>query len=221
VRIVSASDTHLFHRDLAVPDGDVFIHAGDLCRIGTLDELADAAAWIRSLPHETKIVVAGNHDWAFAREAQAARDILGPGILYLEDSGAVVDGVRFWGSPWQPEFMGWAFNLPRGPALAAKWALIPTGLDVLVTHGPPRGIGDRSAVGREGCDDLRERVRVARPRLHIFGHIHEDGGVWEAGGTMSANVTTDCCLRPPTVIDYDAQAREARAVSVPPRRSEP
>lgn len=219
MRIVSTSDTHLFHRELPVPDGDIFVHAGDLCRMGSLEELADAAAWICSLPHETKIVVAGNHDWAFAREPEAARALLGSAVVYLEDADATIGGVRFWGSPWQPEFMGWAFNLARGPALAARWALIPTDLDVLVTHGPPLGIGDRTAVGgRQGCADLFERTRAARPRIHLFGHLHEDGGLWSIDGTVYANVTADYCLRPPTIIDYDPTTREVTPVSVPPAR---
>ena len=50
--------------------------------------------------------------------------------------------MQVWGSPWQPEFCGWAFNLRRGEACAAKWRLIPTATDVLVTHGPPLGHGD-------------------------------------------------------------------------------
>jgi Icc-related predicted phosphoesterase len=98
--------------------------------------------------------------------------------------------VRFWGSPWQPEYLGWAFNLPRGEALAAKWALIPDGTDVLITHGPPRGIGDwLGQDGRGGCADLLTAVRRVRPLLHLFGHIHQDGGFWQADGVSFANVT--------------------------------
>ena len=130
MRLVAVADTHLYHGDLRVPDGDVFIHAGDLCRGGRLAELEDAARWIGGLPHALKVVVAGNHDWCFAREPAEARAVLGAGVVYLEDSGHDAAGLRFWGSPWQPEYGGWAFNLPRGPALAEKWARIPAGLDV-------------------------------------------------------------------------------------------
>ena len=50
-----------------------------------------------------------------------------------------MEGVKVYGSPWQPWFGGWAFNLERGPDIAAKWALIPDDTDVLLTHGPPAG----------------------------------------------------------------------------------
>ena len=219
MRIVAVADTHLFHRALAVPDGDMFVHAGDMCRGGDLVELRAAADWINSLPHRHKVIVAGNHDWAFAREPGAARAMF-RGAHYLQDAEVTLDGVRFYGSPWQPEFCGWAFNLHRGPELAAIWAKIPRGIDVLVTHGPPHGYGDRTTeTARAGCADLRLRVAEIQPRLHLFGHIHQDGGMWRDGATTFANVTTWECARAPTVFDVDAGAVDA--VVVPPREGRP
>jgi predicted phosphohydrolase len=182
MRIVAVADTHLFHEDFKVfPPGDLFIHVGDLLRRGSLDELRTGAAWLRSLPYRHKVVVAGNHDWCFARDLPRSLELLGPEIVYLQDSETIIDGVRIWGSPWQPEYNNWAFNLPRGQPLAEKWRLIPEGIDVLVTHGPPHGIGDRSGMNeREGCEDLLARVRQVRPVLHLFGHIHQDGGCWRS-----------------------------------------
>lgn len=214
MRIVAVADTHLFHDQLVVPDGDVFIHAGDMCRHGDLAELRIAARWIGGLPHRHKVIVAGNHDWAFAREPGAARAMF-TGAHYLEDAEVTIEGMRFYGSPWQPAFHDWAFNVPRGAALAAVWAKIPRGLDVLITHGPPDGIGDRTAMAqRTGCADLRRRVVAIEPRLHLFGHIHQDGGAWQLGATMFANVTTWECERAPTVFDLDAGA--VQPVSIPP-----
>lgn len=202
MRIVAVADTHTFEQDLAgIPDGDVFVHAGDLLRGGTLEELEGVAAWIRALPHRHKIVVAGNHDWCFLRRRGEAEAMLGDAI-YLEDSGCVIEGLRFWGSPWQPSYNDWAYNLPRGEALAERWALIEEGTDVLITHGPPKGIGDRGPYPkRAGCEALAERVRELRPRLHIFGHIHQDGGLWERDGTAYLNATTWECERPASVVD--------------------
>lgn len=214
MRIVAVADTHLFHDQLAVPDGDVFVHAGDMCRLGDLAELQLAAAWVASLPHRHKVIVAGNHDWAFAREPGAARAMF-PGMHYLQDAEVAIDGLRFYGAPWQPAYNDWAFNLPRGKALAAAWAKIPPGIDVLVTHGPPDGIGDRSGISRRaGCADLRRRVAKVEPRLHLFGHIHQDGGAWQLGATTFANVTTWECERAPTV--FDVERGTITPVAVPP-----
>ena len=216
MRIVAVADTHLFHDELVVPEGDVFVHAGDMCRGGSLEELRQNVDWLRGLPHRTKIVVAGNHDFAFIEHEAEARALVAD-FVYLQDSGATIAGVSFWGSPWQPAYNDWAFNLPRGAALAEKWALVPEGTDVLITHGPPMGIGDRGPVpGRLGCEDLLARVRAVRPKAHFFGHIHQDGGVWREGETLFVNATTWECERQPTVIDVDA--RGAREIVVPPAR---
>ncbi len=217
MRLVCMADTHLYASDgWDVPDGDLLIHAGDLLRRGTLAELAVAARWLEGLPHRHKVVVAGNHDWCFAREPSAATAALGPSVHYLQDNGVELAGVSIWGSPWQPEFCDWAFNLPRGEALAERWAQIPARLDVLVTHGPPRGYGDQVGDRREGCDDLLAAVDRTRPAFHLFGHIHEDGGLWRRGPTTVANVTSWECMRGPTVVDYDAATRTVTPVRVPP-----
>lgn len=209
--IVAMADTHMFHDELVVPDGDVLVHAGDLTRGGTPRELRAAAAFLRALPHRHKLVVAGNHELCLERAPESSWPIL-DGLTVLHDSGVTIGGLRFWGSPWQPAFCDWAFNLPRGPRLAERWALIPEGTDVLVTHGPPQGFGDRvHDQRREGCADLLERVRVVRPQVHLFGHIHEDRGAWLDDRTWIVNVTTNECSSPPTVIRIDPATR---AVSV-------
>jgi predicted phosphohydrolase len=220
MRLVLVADTHLFHADLAtLPPGDVLIHAGDLLRGGSLDELRAAVPWLHCQPYRHKIFIAGNHDWCFFRQPEQARAILGESIIYLQDSGVTIDNVRFWGSPWQPEYNDWAFNLPRGEPLAAKWRLIPAGTDVLITHGPPWGIGDDSGMPeRQGCEELLATVRQLRPVLHLFGHIHQDGGLWQQEATWFANVTTWESERGATVLDVDLTLRRVVAVSVPPPR---
>lgn len=177
MRLVAISDTHGQHDRLVVPPGDVLVHAGDLTKRGDLKEVAKLAAWLARQPHRHKVVIAGNHDWCFQLDPETARRTLGD-VCYLEDSGVELDGIRFWGSPWQPWFLDWAFNLPRGEPLREKWAMIPPGTDVLVTHGPPLGYGDVTVRGEGvGCEELRARVEVLRPSIHIFGHIHEGSGV--------------------------------------------
>jgi len=220
MRIVALADTHTFQADLGeLPAGDLLIHAGDYCRAGRLDEFLPVARWLRALPFRHQVLIAGNHDWCFLREFDAVRAALGRDIIYLQDADVTIDGVRIWGSPWQPEFRGWAFNLPRGQPLAEKWEKIPTGIDVLVTHGPPAGIGDRiDDAERAGCEDLRAAVRRVKPLLHLFGHIHQSGGVWRDPSTCYANVTTWECERGPTVFDLDVVARTVQVVQVPPQR---
>ena len=201
VRIVALADTHSWHDRLEVPDGDVLIHAGDLTHTGTAEQLGKAANWLRGLPHRDKVVIAGNHDFGLQRQPQQMRALF-DGLTYLEDGEQTIQGLRIWGSPWQPEFFNWAYNLPRGAAIDAKWQRIPAGLDVLVTHGPPYGFGDRVYDGElVGCRDLLRHCFAKKPRLHLYGHIHEDRGQWEEGGVRFVNVTTAESTLPATVID--------------------
>jgi Icc-related predicted phosphoesterase len=202
MRIVCVSDTHGWHRDLAVPDGDLLVYAGDITRKGELDTVADFDRWLGSLPHRHKVVVCGNHDFCFQEEPHAARAIL-TNAVYLEDSGVTLGGLTVYGSPWQPWFGGWAFNLPRGPELAAVWAKIPDQTDILVTHGPPAGVLDRTHRGEcVGCADLLDRVLTVRPRLHVFGHIHEAAGRLDLDGTTFVNASVNADRSVPFVVEW-------------------
>jgi predicted phosphodiesterase len=207
VKIVAISDTHGFHDRVAVPDGDVLIHCGDSTIYGNYAEVATFLTWFSSQPHRHKLFIAGNHDWLFAKSIGVALSRIPPNVTYLQDNAATIDGVKFWGSPWQPEFCGWAFNLPRGRALADKWATIPDDVDVLITHGPPAGILDtiRPAGLPLGCGDLRERVaNMPRLKLHAFGHIHGGYGVRQiAAGFVNASVCDEAYnpVNAPVVVD--------------------
>jgi Icc-related predicted phosphoesterase len=196
MRIVALGDTHGLHDQLAVPAGDVLIHAGDIGRRGTLEELRAFNEFLGRLPHPHKILVAGNRDYYFESHPTESRSLL-TNAVYLQDEEISVDGIRIYGSPWQPPFMNTAFNLPRGRPLREKWALIPEGIDILVTHTPPYGIGDRTSRGESvGCRDLLEAVRRIKPKLHIFGHVHERYGQYSDGGALFINASiTDASMQ--------------------------
>ncbi|QDU65327.1 metallophosphatase domain-containing protein [Engelhardtia mirabilis] len=217
MRFVCLSDTHGSHDRLELPAGDVLIHAGDFTRRGTIDEVAAFAAFLRGQPHRHKLVVAGNHDFLFQEQRTLAREILGD-VHYLEDSGVDLEGVSLWGSPWQPWFHDWAFNLPRGEALERVWAGAPTGVDVLITHTPPLGTLDLTRRGeRVGCESLAAALPRIAPRLHLFGHIHESHGTDCRHGRLSVNASL--CGRGlslehrPVVVDLDSDG--ARVVDAP------
>jgi len=206
VRIVVISDTHARHARLTVPPGDILAYAGDLTNHGALEDVVAFDRFLAALPHRHKLVIAGNHDFCFERQPEAARAALRH-ATYLEDDAITLEGIRFYGSPWQPWFWDWAFNLHRGPPIRAKWELIPDDTDVLITHGPPLGYGDRvRGGGRVGCQDLLERVQQVKPRYHLFGHIHEDYGVSSDGTTTYVNASIcDLAYRPrrsPIVVTY-------------------
>ncbi len=189
MNIVCISDTHGMHRDFDIPNGDVLVFAGDMCSVGNLDDISDFNTFLGELPHKHKVVVCGNHDWAFEREPVIAQALL-TNCIYLQDEGCEIDGLKFWGSPWQPEFGKWAFNLPRGVKLREKWAKIPSDTDVLVTHSPPFGICDLVVTDRnEGCEELLKVIQKIKPKLHVFGHIHEAYGKFTDEHTIFVNAS--------------------------------
>lgn len=195
LRIVCISDIHGWARIDAngknvidIPAGDVLVCAGDIGSHGYEREIKAFDLFLATLPHRHKIVIAGNHDLCLEKQGRAQAQTLFNNALYLEDSEVVIEGIKFYGSPWQPEFFDWAFNLPRGKALAEKWALIPNDTDVLITHGPPLGILDSTEEGEAvGCQDLRQALRRIKPKLHIFGHIHHSQGIAVQDGTTFIN----------------------------------
>lgn len=211
-RIVCLSDTHNANELIRVPDGDILVHAGDATINGTVAEIAAFNRWFNGLPHKFKIFVAGNHDRLFETNNTLARDMLGEDIIYLEDSGTEIGGLKFYGSPWQPRFFDWAFNLMRGAELAEKWAMIPDDTEVLITHGPPNGILDevprRFFVENTGCEELIKKVEELSNKnlkAHIFGHIHCGYGTSEKLGVKFINAS-NCDeaylpVQPPIVFD--------------------
>jgi predicted phosphodiesterase len=204
-RLVVVSDTHGFHDRIALPDGDVLVHCGDFCSHGLEEEARAFADFFRAQRHPHKVVIAGNHDRCLERAPALAAELFA-GASYLFDSGATVAGLRFWGAPWQPWFLDWAFNLPRGEPLREKWQLIDERTDVLVTHGPPQHVLDRTfSDDHAGCEELRAAVERLSPRLHLFGHIHEGYGSERQGGTLFINAAS-CTLayrpdNPAVVVD--------------------
>lgn len=199
--LVAISDTHGRHDALRLPGGDVLVHAGDFCGHGDAQEVIEFTQWLYAQPFAHRVVVAGNHDLLFESDPGLAVALLRehcPGVHYLQDSGVELGGIKFWGSPWTPRFMSWAFNLERGEPLARVWSLVPTGVDVLVTHGPPHRVLDKTRHNQNvGCEELTKAMARIKPRVHLFGHIHESAGELTNAGVHFVNACTlDAFYRP-------------------------
>jgi Icc-related predicted phosphoesterase len=169
----------------------MLIHAGDFMAFGDRPkEVVDFNQWLGKQPHRHKVVIAGNHDQMFERDPGAARELLGNGI-YLENSRMELLGLKIWGSPVQPEFNNWAFNVARGTAIRRYWEMIPADTDVLVTHGPPFGVLDQvnPSTAHLGCEELAKVIEEIKPRLHLFGHIHGGHGSSASNGTQFVNAS--------------------------------
>lgn len=206
-RIVFISDTHNQMDQVDLPVGDILVHAGDALGHGNFIELARFNEHLRDLGYRHILYSPGNHDWPFQEEFSLAKATLANATTLLDES-VVIDGFKFYCSPWQPYFGGWAFNLQRGDPLREKWKLIPEDTDVLVTHGPPYNILDTVRYGEHaGCWDLADRISVVKPKIHCAGHLHQGYGSLQKENTLFLNASI--CnesyqpVNKPFVVDVD------------------
>jgi Icc-related predicted phosphoesterase len=204
MRITVISDTHTKHGLIPLtdlPGGDLLIHAGDIMNSGyNKNDILDFCTWFNSLnQYQDKVFIAGNHDRMFENHPEDVKEWVDKfgNIIYLQDDGYDIydldadASTKIYGSPWQPEFYSWAFNLPKnGIELAGKWEAIPDNTDILITHGPAFGTLDTVA-GRPwdnlGCELLAERIEVIKPKIHVCGHIHSGYGYVFKNGTHFFN----------------------------------
>lgn len=205
--ITTISDTHTLHEQIAkdLPGGDLLLCSGDISSRGYIQELKNFFGWIEKQDYHKKVFIAGNHDWGFMDWKDTVEELLSEyDIEYLEDNlflyhkdmdeytSNYADYIKIYGSPWQPEFYNWAFNLPRqGEQLKEKWDSIPMDTEILLTHGPAWGHLDviKGQTEHLGCELLAERIKIVKPKIHIFGHIHSGYGYKFENGTHFINAS--------------------------------
>lgn len=191
MRIWHISDTHTYHDLLRVPDGiDMVIHSGDCSNprdpYNNEPEVRNFIHWFKGLPIKHKVYVAGNHDTSIEKKLVTKKDFEDYNIHYLEDDLITLQGLLIYGNPYTPLFGNWAFMKDR-VKLDRYWTkAMPGYVDILVTHGPPKGILDKSYSREdvlEMCGDksLLNKVLDIEPKYHLFGHIHNCKDIINAG----------------------------------------
>jgi len=203
MRILHISDTHGFHEMFPMDKFtgvDVVVHSGDCSNwrdpYRNEPEVRAFLTWYRDVPVKHKIYVAGNHDTSIERRMITPADFAEAGIIYLENAATTIDGVKFWGSPHTPTFGDWAFMKSRDK-IARVWNTIPEDTEVLITHGPPKGVRDLSH-DRDGnlefCGDSALMKKVFKMRdtikFMLFGHIHDSPGCDNQGVSRYSKTPT-------------------------------
>lgn len=201
LKIWHISDSHTYHNLLKIPENiDMVIFSGDMSNPRDLpfsiNQCMDFLDWFEKLPIKYKICIAGNHDIAFERKAITSVDLILRDIIYLENDSTEIEGIKIWGSPITPSFgVGWAFNRKRDK-LHDLWQTIPENTNIVISHGPPKGILDHSysqqgnVYERCGCAALAKRMRQIQPDLCLFGHIHTTEDIINAGTTQLSGYKT-------------------------------
>ncbi len=193
------SDTHIFQRNLEIPECDLLLHSGDFTLNGGLTQTEKFAIWFAEQPARYKVVIPGNHDYLAEREPDRVRAIIeNDNTRLLIGESTEVLGLKIYGSPWTPWFMNWAYNFNKnddGTQAQAHWDKIPDDTDILLTHGPPYKKHDRVNQPRHGedphvgCKQLLDRVLQVKPILSLFGHIHEGYGTSSNRDTYFCNAS--------------------------------
>jgi len=205
MKLVLISDTHVFHRNLILPQGDIIIHAGDITNRGTKEEVLDFLDWFSSLDYQNRLFIGRNHDAYLDNNAVDFLDILPSNITYLNNNATQINGFKFWGSPVSPDMEAWAFGKPRNE-MEEHWKYMPADIDVLITHTPPYGILDKSSQHYSlGCRFLLRKIAELDISHHIFGHIHASYGRCKIGKTIFINASNldsyKGLVNPPILVD--------------------
>jgi Icc-related predicted phosphoesterase len=167
-----------------LPGGDALIIAGDCTGVDTASQWRAFGRWLGKQAYAEIILVAGNHDGLLYENKDLALSFMPPNLTYLEDWQTwLANGISIYGTPWTPRFNDWYFMADRGDEMRKKLDSIPTGIDILVSHGPPYGILDQINKGTDeepkmvsqGCRDLIVKINQIKPKINLFGHLHENG----------------------------------------------
>jgi Icc-related predicted phosphoesterase len=194
MRIVCISDCH--GRLPQIPACDLLLIAGDITPVSDHSEEFQKRwlqthfhPWLEKAPAIHVCGIAGNHDYIFQRQPTwVPKDLR---WIYLQDSGTEIEGLKIFGTPWQPWFQDWAFNSPKeNPEefLAQKFSQIPDDTDILLAHGAPKGYGDMAPAGGPGAGEhvgssaLLNRILEVCPALVVYGHLHGGYGFYSIPG---------------------------------------
>lgn len=187
MKIIAISDTHNWHKKLIIPECDILIHAGDWTGMGYESEVRDFAKWLNKQTQcKNIIVIPGNHELRFEEGLPASAQWFkeeAPNVHLLINESVIIEGIKIYGSPITPFFNDWAWNKFKGDQIQPYWDAIPNDTNILITHGPPYDILDKTydfkgnvREERLGCFQLMKRIQEVKPDLHFFGHIHAQGG---------------------------------------------
>ena len=201
MKILHISDTHGHHRFLNIPENiDMIIHSGDFSNYRDVyknePETREFLHWYGNLDIKYKILIAGNHDSvAFNWPKEFKKNCKERNIIYLENETINIEGINIFGTPVQPIFGNWYFQKKR-EKLDKFWNNIPDNTDILIVHGPPKGILDLSydkdhKLEYCGCKALRRHIlERIKPKFVLFGHVHNVKDIINAGVTKLSKADT-------------------------------
>jgi Icc-related predicted phosphoesterase len=197
MKIWHISDAHGYHNLLTIPEADMVVFSGDCSNYfdsaRNAVEVGEFTEWFSALPIKHRLLVAGNHDTSIERRLITKQDFEQMGIIYLENEAVTIEGINFYGTPITPQFNQWAFMRARHK-MDVVWNAVPEDTDVLISHGPPKGILDltesmQHKLEQVGCKNMANRIEKLNLKYVLFGHIHDCEGCKNGGVMIRDGVT--------------------------------
>jgi Icc-related predicted phosphoesterase len=182
------SDTHELHRSVEMPPCDLLIHAGDWTFFSkSRRQIHDFNDWLgEQYAPLGRILSPGNHE-TYLEHDRHLSSLTSNGTVLIEERLAI-RGLKLWASPITPHSAG-GFTVRSPEERARRYAQIPLETDILITHGAPYGILD-CAPGdsqHQGCRELLNAIKRIKPKIHVFGHVHQGYGVYQTPDTLFVN----------------------------------
>jgi Icc-related predicted phosphoesterase len=211
MRLIATSDTH-FKVDIStIPDGDVFVHAGDLMTTGYQKEWEEQLEWLAQLPHKKKYYIPGNHDFHLVNySGPALQDLRRVGVWCIGlpgntnyDSVTLENGMTMLGLPYVKNLPRWCFNVDED--YMKQYLENKPKCDIVVSHSPIYKCLDGDGTFHAGFKAYRNYLLKHDPLIWICGHIHEAYGYERFQNTHVYNVAMcDRMYRhanPPLILD--------------------
>lgn len=221
VRIVHMTDTHNFLKKGMktdfLPHGHILVHTGNFTNEGKDEEFAIFNDWldyVRDLYHYRVVILGKREVKIYGNNWDAMKKLLTNATHVLCHDEATILGIRFYGAPWH-----WAHKLnyilrPGAPVNAsARFDDIPTGINVLLTHGPAYDRLDVYYAGDTkdhwGSRELAEALRRVRPSVHLHGQVKDSRGIIPAFGNLPLTINSAMCDKDATVMYATAHVVKA------------
>jgi Icc-related predicted phosphoesterase len=201
MKIICLSDTHGYLPEIT-DKCDIILHAGDFCPniYGPNNNFFDAQyqfnwikdkyiPWIKTLKTQYFVISSGNHDFVAEFFNLREKGFWPKNCFYLENSVIEVLGLKIFGTPYSLPFFDWAFNRTEEQIKSAL-DVIEKDTDIIISHGPPFCVGDKTIRGiNTGSKALLNRALEIKPKICLFGHIHEANCLIEKEGIRFVNAS--------------------------------
>ena len=163
---------------------DLILSAGDLKAV--------YLSFLVTLANRPLLYVHGNHDGSYDNWPPEGCDC-------IDDKLVTINGVRILGLGGSMLYNGGPYQYTEKQMRWRIWKLQGKirragGVDIVVTHAPPRGYGDQDNLPHRGFEAFLPLMDKWKPKYLIHGHIHQRYGTgWERTRQYGETTIINAC----------------------------